>query len=82
MEENKYYTPEITEFCVGFEYEIIDLASNDYKKDKSDCVWNTKILKKEHFFSSYKEDSYFEIVLSYLSDKVEPRPLILFGYIF
>ena len=23
MKENKYYTPEITEFCVGFEYEII-----------------------------------------------------------
>jgi len=37
MEENKYYTPEIEEFFVGFEYEVYD---------KLHGVWN----KENNFF--------------------------------
>ena len=66
--ENKYYQPEIEEFYVGFEFEIISLSSNNYKEDKSDCEWNNRVLKTEHLYSGYKEDSYLETVLSYLQD--------------
>lgn len=50
MEKSKYYTPDITEFCVGFEYE-----TNYLKKD-----WEKQILKLEdiaHFFDSYILDA-------------------------
>lgn len=26
MKDNKYYVPEIEEFCVGFEYEVLQKA--------------------------------------------------------
>jgi hypothetical protein len=36
MSENKYYTPEITEFCVGFEYELRYSENSDWKKEVFD----------------------------------------------
>ena len=50
MEENKYYTPEIEEFCVGFEYETTYLKS----------VWTKEVLYKmdsDWFFASYINDA-------------------------
>jgi hypothetical protein len=32
-EDNKYYTPKIEEFHVGFEYEFVDGDSEDWEKD-------------------------------------------------
>lgn len=37
MEKEKYYTPEIEEFCVGFEYEV-NLGS-DWVRTKLDVNW-------------------------------------------
>ncbi len=50
MEENKYYTPEISEFFVGFEYETIYLKSVWTKEvlNQMDCGW---------FFESYINDA-------------------------
>jgi hypothetical protein len=50
MEENKYYTPEISEFFVGFEYETIYLKSVWTKEvlNPMDCGW---------FFESYINDA-------------------------
>ena len=50
MEENKYYTPEISEFFVGFEYETTYLKS----------VWTKEVLYKmdsDWFFASYINDA-------------------------
>lgn len=66
LEQDKYYTPTIEEFHVGFEYEIIDLSSNNYQEDESKCKWDKKIIEESNFYSSYKENSLFESVLSYL----------------
>src|SRR3990167_11102970 len=68
METDKYYTPELDEFHIGFEFEIIDYSSNNYEKDKSTCTWDKSVLKREDIFSAYKEDSYFETVVSYLNN--------------
>lgn len=38
--ENKYYTPDISEFCVGFEYEVEDLHDNLVDK-----VWKKEVLE-------------------------------------
>ena len=50
MEKNKYYTPEIEEFCVGFEYETTYLKSVWTKEVlyQMDCGW---------FFESYINDA-------------------------
>ena len=50
MEENKYYTPEISEFFVGFEYETIYLKSVWTKEvlNQMDCGW---------FYESYINDA-------------------------
>lgn len=67
MKNNDYYTPRIEEFHVGFEFEIIDLASNNYGEDKTECSWDKRTLKEEDFYSSYKEESFFSTVLRYLN---------------
>lgn len=65
-EQNKYYTPSIEEFHVGFEYEILDYNSTDFGKNPDKAIWNKRKLKYEDIFSGYKENSQFETVNSYL----------------
>lgn len=51
MEENKYYVPEIEEFCLGFEYEERSIfkgwyktrfgdSNGEYNNELSECYWN------------------------------------------
>jgi hypothetical protein len=69
MEENKYYTPEIEELHIGFEYEILDLASTEYGKSPEKAIWNKEELKTSDLYSSYKQDSYIETLASYLKSE-------------
>lgn len=43
MEENKYYTPSIEEFHVGFEYEYIPCENNVF------TTWEKRIFNKDSF---------------------------------
>ena len=45
MEENKYYTPEINEFYVGFEYEIFEPDDNRV------YIWKKQVFNKFTFDS-------------------------------
>ena len=54
MENNKYYTPQIEEFCVGFECEF-----KHYNKD-GDEVWEKRIISVDIF----QKDSYEQITYS------------------
>jgi hypothetical protein len=50
MENNKYFTPEISDFCIGYEYETIYLKS----------VWtkeSLRIMDAGWFFESYENDA-------------------------
>lgn len=74
--ENKYYTPKIEEFCVGFEYETIYLKSV-WTKDYlciSDCGW---------FFESYHNDaSPLEFRVKYLDkEDIESLGFVFIKYI-
>ena len=69
MEEQKYFTPDLEDIKVGYEFELIDYASNNYNQDKSTCKWDSHVLKKEDIFSHYKEDSFLETCVSYLYSK-------------
>jgi len=51
MENNKYYTPQIEEFCVGFECEF-----KHYNKD-GDEVWEKRIIN----VGSFQKDSYEQL---------------------
>ena len=62
-----YYIPEIEDIRVGYEFELIDYASNNYNQDKSACKWNKLVLKKEHLFSSYDGSSFLETCVSCLN---------------
>lgn len=48
MEDNKYYTPEIEEFHVGFEYEI---------KECDDCDWVTESLASLKCLELFAKDN-------------------------
>lgn len=39
MEENKYYTPELKEFHVGFEYEYLNSLGRDFGKWTTEAVY-------------------------------------------
>ena|ERR1700748_869277 len=55
--ENKYYTPEIEEFCVGFEYEFMSDEPSGYHS-RHDCPdWT----KREFYGSSGAEDEDSEL---------------------
>ena len=74
MEENKYYTPEIEEFCVGFEYETTYLKS----------VWTKEVLYKmdsDWFFASYINDAVeTEFRVKYLDrEDIESLGFTFFG---
>lgn len=62
----KYFTPSIEDIRVGYEFELIDYASNNYGQDTSNCTWTKHIIKEEDLLSFYKEDSGIETYLSYL----------------
>lgn len=47
MEENKYYTPELNEFHIGFEYEIFN---------EEDEIWEKKVFPNDYICSG-TEDS-------------------------
>jgi len=68
--ENKYYTPSIEEFCIGFEYETIYLQDYDN--------WVKETLSQEdasYFFDSYIADaSPLEFRVKYL-DKEDVESL-------
>lgn len=69
MEEQKYFIPEIEDIRIGYEFELIDYASNNYNSDKSTCNWNSYVLEKKDIFSSYKEESFLETCICYLNSK-------------
>lgn len=62
MEENKYYVPEIEEFCVGFECEMINSSHHIYFE------WE-KCKFKEDFSCELSEDYCFEYLFSDLKNK-------------
>jgi hypothetical protein len=66
--ENKYYIPDITELFVSYKYEMISYSSNNYGTNKNDYIWKKFILDRKDYFSDYKEGSFFEIILSRLSN--------------
>lgn len=68
MNNDKYYTPEPSEFCVGVEFEIIDYSSNNYNTDTSDCTWKRAIIKEEDFYTIPSNDnmSQLQVILNYL----------------
>lgn len=66
MEKEKYFIPDIEDLRVGYEFEIVDYASNNYAMDMSTCTWNKIKIKGEDMFSGYKEDSPLETYISYL----------------
>ena len=74
MEKSKYYTPDITEFCVGFEYETIYLKSVWTKEVlyQMDCGW---------FFESYINDAVeTEFRVKYLDrEDIESLGFTFFG---
>ena len=66
MENNLYYTPEISEFHVGFEYEVFDKLHN---------IWN-----KENNFFLQQGDFKDEIRVKYLDQfDIESLGFILTG---
>ena len=69
MEEQKYFIPEIEDIRIGYEFELIDYASNNYNSDKSTCNCNSYVLEKKDIFSSYKEESFLETCICYLNSK-------------
>jgi hypothetical protein len=56
MEQNKYYTPTIEEFHVGFEFESNYVL---FKKENKSDVWNKHILTQDElwFWDSWKNDA-------------------------
>jgi hypothetical protein len=53
MENNKYYTPEINEFHVGFEYEEYDYKSDEWLK------WVCDVEDLNHITSSYIQNKLY-----------------------
>ena len=51
MEDNKYYTPELEEFHVGFEYEIEDLGDDGRTR-----VWRPQIFEGEETRTYFIEE--------------------------
>ncbi len=77
MRENpqfmRYYVPSIEEFIenlqIGFEFEIINYASNDFDRDKSTCTWDERKVDKEDLFCDpLEKESSLEVWLSYLRE--------------
>jgi len=53
--ENKYYTPEIEEFHVGFECEITDVNAcmEEFSKEREAKMWFDKIYTPKHVFKKH-----------------------------
>jgi len=72
--ENKYYTPEISEFHVGFEYDTI-LESNDWGQIPKELEgsWHRCIQSEEDFINYYEASSNLSDKLS--SNKIRIKYL-------
>lgn len=59
--KNKYYTPDITEFCVGFEYEI-------HNDPRTEDGWDKEVVEQRDWNSLYciKEDNDADYRVKYL----------------
>jgi hypothetical protein len=61
MESEKYYTPEIEEFCIGFEYEREDYGEED--------VWKKEILDFEYGWLEISQNFHKDKRVKYLDQE-------------
>lgn len=59
--ENKYYTPTIEEFCVGFEFQVLSQDGNRTKDED----WNNQVLGYNTIYD-FNEESWRENIEFYL----------------
>lgn len=71
MENNKYYTPELEEFCVGFEVEVSQIDSN-----WKNYGWEKEIVKKDFNFKLA-----FEYLVLYRVKYLDKTDIESFGFI-
>ena len=81
--ETKYYTPEISEFFVGFEYEWYYHPIRYKLRDDKISTWEKRIYKGDDFIGLHKElgGEWIRDVFQQIKDIIKPRDLIRVKYL-
>ena len=81
--ETKYYTPEISEFFVGFEYEWYYHPVFYKLIDGKEKTWEKRIYKGDDFIGLHKElgGEWIRDVFQQIKDVIEPKDLIRVKYL-
>lgn len=69
--ENKYYTPDISEFYVGFEYELLD-TNYEYKVERLSDT-KLKVLSDPIMTESWVKKTYNDYDFLYIEDSIEAK---------
>lgn len=64
MKNNKFYVPDLTEFHIGFEYELIDHSSNNFGSDVSTCSWKKYTMLEKDIYND-EADTNLSVIAQY-----------------